>query len=230
MQLPPHSCWPATAQLQAPFTQEAPAPQALPQAPQSAAFAGPLQVPSGHSVPDVQVDEQVPVPSQTSPVAHAAQPAPQCWGFDWTQAPPQLTKPPVQTQAPAVQVLPLPQTLPQVPQFWLSPCRLTQLEPHCIWPEPQGDPVPPDPPRAGGAHDTSDVAVKPPTERRSKRRKRVLGGVSFINKPTGAPRPAGPRPGGHLTADSAIGQALSFSGKSMAPKLTTLASSMFHWS
>jgi hypothetical protein len=32
------------------------------------------------------------------------------------------------------------------------------------------------------------------------------------------------------TATAPIGQALSFSGKDIAPKLTTLASSMFHWS
>jgi len=31
-----------------------------------------------------------------------------------------------------VQVLPLPQTLLHVPQFWLSLCRLTQVVPHCI--------------------------------------------------------------------------------------------------
>jgi hypothetical protein len=132
MQLPLHSCWPETEQLQIPLTQEEPEPQALPHVPQSAAFAGPLQVPSEHFVPDVQVDEQVPVLSQTSPLAHAVQLVPQCWGLDWTQVPPQLTKPPVQTQEPAAQVLPLPQTLPHVPQFWLSLGRLTQVVPHCI--------------------------------------------------------------------------------------------------
>jgi hypothetical protein len=100
--------------------------------PQSAAFEGPLQVPSWHFVPDVQVDEQVPVLSQTLPLAHAVQLVPQWSGLDWTQVPPQLTKPPVQTQEPAEQVLPLPQALPQVPQFWLSLCRLTQVVPHCI--------------------------------------------------------------------------------------------------
>lgn len=132
MQLPLHSCWPETEQLQIPLAQEEPEPQALPHVPQSAEFAGPLQVLSGHFVPDVQVDEQVPVLSQTSPLAHGVQPVPQCSGLDWTQLPPQLTKPPVQTQEPAVQVLPLPQTLPHVPQFWLSLCRLTQVVPHCI--------------------------------------------------------------------------------------------------
>jgi hypothetical protein len=131
MQLPPHSCWPETVQLQTPLTQEAPEPQALPHVPQSAPFAGPLQVPSMHFVPDVQVDEQAPVLSQTSPLAHDVQLVPQCSGLDWTQVPPQLTKPPVQTQEPAVQVLPLAQTLPHVPQLWLSLCRLTQVVPHC---------------------------------------------------------------------------------------------------
>lgn len=132
MQLPPHSCWPETVQLQVPLTQEEPEPQALPHVPQSAAFVGPLQVPSGHFVPDVQVDEQVAVLSQTSPLAHAKQLVPQWSGLDWTQVPPQLTKPPVQTQVPAVHVLPLAQPLPHVPQFWLSLCRLTQVVPHCI--------------------------------------------------------------------------------------------------
>ena len=132
MQLPPHSCWPETEQLQIPLTQEEPEPQVLPHVPQSAAFAGPLQVPSWHFVPDVQVDEQVPVLSQTLPLAHAMQLVPQWSGLDWTQVPPQLTKPPVQTQEPAEQVLPLPQALPHVPQFWLSLCRLTQVVPHCI--------------------------------------------------------------------------------------------------
>ena len=111
MQLPLHSCWPETVQLQVPLTQEAPAPQALPQVPQSAAFAGPLHVPSEHFVPEVQVDEQVPVLSQTSPLAHAVQLVPQWSGLDWTQAPPQLTKPPVQTHEPEVQVLPAPADL-----------------------------------------------------------------------------------------------------------------------
>ena len=87
-------------------SQNSPAAQLLPHEPQSAPFAGPLQVPSEHFVPDVQVDEQVPVLSQTSPLAHAVQLVPQCSGLDWTQVPPQLTKPPVQTQEPAVQVLP----------------------------------------------------------------------------------------------------------------------------
>jgi hypothetical protein len=132
MQLPLHSCWPETGQPQIPLRQEEPEPQALPHVPQSAAFAGPLQVPSMHCVPDVQVDEQVPVLSQTLPLAHGVQLLPQCSGLDWTQVPPQSTKPPVQTQEPAVQVLPLPQTLPHVPQFWLSLCRLTQVVPHCI--------------------------------------------------------------------------------------------------
>ena len=91
MQLPLHSCWPETEQLQVPLTQEAPEPQPLPHVPQSAAFAGPLQVPSGHFVPDVQVDEQLPVLSQTSPLAHAMQLVPQCSGLDWTQVPPQVT-------------------------------------------------------------------------------------------------------------------------------------------
>jgi hypothetical protein len=132
MQLPPHSCWPETVQLQVPLTQEEPEPQALPHVPQSAPFAGPLHVPSEHFVPDVQVDEQAPVLSQTSPLAHAAQVVPQCSGLDWTQVPPQVTNPPVQTQTPDEQALPLAQTLPQVPQFWLSLVRLTQVVPHCI--------------------------------------------------------------------------------------------------
>jgi hypothetical protein len=222
MQLPPQSCWPATVQPQLPFTQEEPEPQTVPHVPQSAAFVSPPHVPSGHFIPDEQVDEQIPVLSQTSPLAQAVQPVPQCWGFDWTQPPPQLTKPPVQAQEPAVQVLPLWQTLPHVPQFWLSLCRFTQVVPHCIWPGPQ---VPPDPPRAGGVHDDSAVAAKPLT----KRRKRVLGGVSFILSLPELHGPPVPTHG-HLTASASIGQALSFSGNSRAPKLTTLASSMFHWS
>jgi hypothetical protein len=145
MQLPLHNCWPETVQLHVPLTQDAPVPQALPQVPQLAAFVGPLQVPSEHFVPDEQVDEQVPVLSQTSPPEHTAQLVPQCWGLDWTQVPPQLTKPPVQTQEPEVQVLPVAQTFPQLPQFWLSVCRLAQVVPHCIWPELQEGPVPPVP-------------------------------------------------------------------------------------
>ena len=83
--------------------------------------------------------------------------------------------------------------------------------------------MPPDPGRIGGVHDASDAAVRPPT----KRTKRVVRGVSFIlSLPElhGPPVPAH----GHLTAPAPNGQALSFSGKEMAPKLTTLASSMFH--
>lgn len=124
-----------------------------------------------------------------------------------------------------MQVLPVPQTVPHVPQFWLSLCGLVQVLPHCIWPELQEVPVPPDPPRNGAEHDSSDAAAIAAT----KRKKRVLGGVSFIlSLPElhGPPVPAH----GHLTAPAPIGQALSFSGNNRAPKLTTLASSMFHWS
>ena len=76
---------------------------------------------NGQSRVDVELD-----------ALRAMQLVPQCSGLDWTQAPAQRTKPPVQTQEPAVQVLPLPQTVSQVPQFWLSLCRLTQEVPHCI--------------------------------------------------------------------------------------------------
>jgi hypothetical protein len=82
MQLPPHSCWPETLQPQVPLTHDEPAPQAFPHVPQSAVFVGPLHVPSEHFVPDEQVDEQVPVLSQTSPFEHAVQLFPQCCGFD----------------------------------------------------------------------------------------------------------------------------------------------------
>jgi hypothetical protein len=82
MQLPLHSCWPETPQPQIPLTQEEPEPHALPHVPQLAAFAGPLHVPSWHFVPEVQVDAQVPVLSQTSPLAHVVQLVPQCSGLD----------------------------------------------------------------------------------------------------------------------------------------------------
>jgi hypothetical protein len=74
-------------------------------------------------------------------------------------------------------------------------------------------------------HDASDAAAKPPT----KRIKRVVWGESFIlSLPElhGPPVPARR----NQTAMPPIGQALSFSGNEIAPKLTTLASSMFHWS
>ena len=74
-------------------------------------------------------------------------------------------------------------------------------------------------------HDASDAAAKPQT----KRTKRVLRGVSFMLSLPALHAPPVPAHG-HLTAPAPIGQALSFSGNSMAPKLTTLASSMFHWS
>ncbi len=85
--------------------------------------------------------------------------------------------------------------------------------------------MPPDPGRIGAVHDASDAAAKPPT----KRTKRVVWGASFILSLPELHARRSPAHG-NQTAGAPIGQALSFSGKEIAPKLTTLASSMFHWS
>jgi len=63
-------------------------------------LVGPLQAPSEHLVPEEQVDEQVPVLSHTSLPEQTAQLVPQCWAFEATHDPPQLTNPPVQVHVP----------------------------------------------------------------------------------------------------------------------------------
>jgi hypothetical protein len=95
-----HKIWLAPLQVQALFTQLAPPVQAFPQLPQSAELLGPLHAPSEHFVPELQVDEQLPLLSQTSLPLHAEQLEPQCCAFEATHCPPQRTLPLVQVQVP----------------------------------------------------------------------------------------------------------------------------------
>jgi hypothetical protein len=121
---------------------------------------------------------------------------PQLLVLEATQEPLQERSPPEQAQAPLVQVLPLPQALPQLPQFWLSVCRLTQAVPHCICPELQDGPVPPVPvlpvppappvpsPPEGLAHpEASRVAPK-----RAIQAKKAVVRESILNSLWGAER------------------------------------------
>jgi len=129
-QLPLQRLWLDEPQLQLPLTQVVPPVQALPQVPQSAELVFELQAPSVHLVPVEQVDEQVPSLLQTSLPEQAVQLEPQCCAFEATHDPPQETNPLVQLHLPAWQLLPLPQLLPQAPQFWLSIWTLMQVPLH----------------------------------------------------------------------------------------------------
>jgi hypothetical protein len=99
-----------------------------------------LHWPSEHFVPEVHVAEQVPSLLQTSPVAQTVQADPQCEGFDATQ-PPQSTRPDGQAHVPPWQVVPLPQTMPHMPQLLLSAWTSVQAPLHSISVEEQ-PPVP----------------------------------------------------------------------------------------
>ncbi|HVZ89720.1 MAG TPA: hypothetical protein VHG72_22360 [Polyangia bacterium] len=133
MQLPPHSCWPATLQPQVPLLQVEPPEQTAQLVPQWAASLSALQAPSEHfMLPDAHDELQAPF-WQTCPLAQALPQLPQFVVFEATHAPLHESRPPAQTHLPAAQVLPLPQAFPHAPQFWLSDWTLAQEPPHSSW-------------------------------------------------------------------------------------------------
>jgi hypothetical protein len=113
-----HSIWPAIEQPHAPPLHTEPAGQTLPQAPQfSALFMVSTHAPPGQAVsPVLQLDWQV-LPLQTWPPVHAVEQLPQWLASEETQAPPQASRPAVHMHALAWQVWPVPQAVPQAPQF-----------------------------------------------------------------------------------------------------------------
>jgi hypothetical protein len=90
----------------------------LPQPPQFSAFVVvSTQAPLEHSVSlPLQLDWQEP-PLQTWPAAHLVPQPPQLFASAGMHAPPQASSPAVHAHCPAWQVCPLPQALPQAPQF-----------------------------------------------------------------------------------------------------------------
>ena len=66
---------------------------------------------------------------------------PQWVASEETQAPLQERSPPAHWHEPLWQVMPLPQTVPQEPQFWGSVWALTHCCPQEVWPEPQLGPT-----------------------------------------------------------------------------------------
>ena len=222
MQLPLHSCWPETEQLQIPLTQEEPEPQALPHVPQSAPFAGPLQVPSGISSPTCRSTSRSPCCRRRRRSRTPCNWCRSVRGSTGRRCPHSSRSRPCKRRNP--------------------PCRCCRSRRPCRTSRSSGC-------RSAGcggcapAFDRSHREIPFPRTRRAsaacttpatrpgadQENKRVLWGASFILSQTGAPRPAGPRPS-QSDSHGPSGQALSFSGKDIAPKLTTLASSMFHWS
>src|SRR5580658_7556373 len=71
--------------------------------------------------------------------------------FEGAHAPPHKTSPDAHAHDPLVQVVPVPQTVPHVPQFWLSFAVVVHSVPHAVWPAAHEIPVPePPPPPAPG--------------------------------------------------------------------------------
>jgi hypothetical protein len=68
---------------------------------------------------------------------HTVQPAPQWSMSEATHMPPHETSPDAHAQTPAWQVVPVPQTVPHVPQFWLSVETAMHASPHGTSPPTQ---------------------------------------------------------------------------------------------
>lgn len=140
-----------------------------------------LHAPSVHVVlPEGHVAAHNPL-LQTPVDPHAVQLLPQWERFEETHAPPHKTRPDEHTHEPAWQVVPVPQTVPQAPQFWLSVARTTQAVPQAIWPRTHpttGEPVSGAPPSAVGpapdpeAQLATTASVQKRTEARARREKR----------------------------------------------------------
>jgi hypothetical protein len=114
--------------------------------PQWAESVAELHAPSEHVVePAGHIEAHAPL-LQTWGDGHMAQLVPQCVVSDATHAPPQETSPDAHTHDPAWHVVPVPQVVPQVPQFWLSLVTSTHALAQIVWPATHVGPVEPPPP------------------------------------------------------------------------------------
>jgi hypothetical protein len=183
-QAPLHSICPETAQAHAPLMQVDPPEQTVPQPPQLAlSVAVSAQAPPGHIVaPPLHMVEQA-LLLQTWPLGQALVQLPQWVLSEAMQLLLQLSRPALQTQEPAWQLMPLPQDLPQVPQFCVVVTSV-QTPLQLIWPAPQLTPVPPVP--LGGVLDVGvaqpATTRKQPTNKELRKDKRERGRV-FIALP-----------------------------------------------
>lgn len=119
----------------------------MPHEPQfSALLVTSTHAPFEHRVsPDPQLDWHE-LPLQTCPVVQLCEQPPQWLASGGTQLPPQSSKPALQRHWPDWQVSPVPQALPQRPQFCWSAVRSLQAVPHMARPPAHGAPtVPPVP-------------------------------------------------------------------------------------
>ena len=133
---------------QAPLAQLCPPEHTVQLEPQWAESVLELQAPSLHFVLfEGQDDRHWPL-SQTPPVGHTVQLAPQWSVFDETHEPPHWTRPAAHPHSPPWQVVPLSQTIPHMPQFWLSPWMSVQAPLHTSWPVGQVALMVPGPPFA----------------------------------------------------------------------------------
>jgi hypothetical protein len=144
MQAPLHSTC-GDAQAHWLFTQVEPPEQTWPQLPQLplsvAVFA---HAPPAHIVaPPLHMVEQA-LLLQTWPLGQTVVQLPQWVLSEETQLLLQLSRPALQTQEPAWQLMPFPQAFPQVPQFAVVVTSV-QTPLQLIWPAPQLTPVPPVP-------------------------------------------------------------------------------------
>jgi hypothetical protein len=102
--------------------------------PHAAEFVAELHTPPEHIVlPEGQLAAHSP-PLQTPVAGQTAQVVPQCASFDAWHEPPHKTSPDAHTHDPFSQVVPVPQVVPHVPQFWLSVAVSTHAVPHAVRP------------------------------------------------------------------------------------------------
>jgi hypothetical protein len=190
MQVLLQSICPATLQAQLLLVQTAPAGQAMLQPPQLAL----LVVVSTQAVPHwVWLPEQLVLQAlllHTCPVVQAWPQVPQLLESEATQALLQLRVPEPQAQAPFVQVWPLPQALPQAPQFCASVWTFLQVPVQAICPEVHVGPVL----GAGLAQPPAVIAVSRTAPRAVKRALCLF--MSFLSRRVA-------RPGGTGGADDA---------------------------
>lgn len=137
--IPPAPVGPPPAQ--APLAQVCSAEHTTQLDPQCAESVLELHVPSAHIVLFEWQDDTHCPSSQTSPLAHTVQLAPQWAVFDETHAPLHATSPPAHAHTPAWQAVPVLHETPQAPQFSLSLMTSTQVPLHSSCADVQVDRV-----------------------------------------------------------------------------------------
>jgi hypothetical protein len=117
--------------------------------PQCAESVAELQALSAHLVlPAGHIEAQRPL-LQTCVDKQTVQSLPQCAMSEATHDPPHKTSPDAHTHDPFWQVVPVPQIVPHVPQFWLSVAVSVHSVPHAVWPAPHERPAEVPPSAAG---------------------------------------------------------------------------------